>query len=164
MLDQVRPLACHPWLDALNLLPRLTRSRAHIARCPLLAARCSLLAQSKDLKAALDKKEDVRKILESKPDLTRAELNELVHTNAACVDMALDLSPPRPACHIWLAPSARLPYIDMALELSPARPACHFARLPLCPPAAHPVGRSPRGPPRIDAASSPVLIASLIAC
>ena len=46
-----------------------------------------MLNQHKELKAALDKKQEVREILESRPDLTRNDLNELVHTNAQLKDL-----------------------------------------------------------------------------
>ena len=39
--------------------------------------------------AALDKKQDVRELLESNPDLTRNDLNELVHTNAQLKDLCV---------------------------------------------------------------------------
>ena len=55
-----------------------------IGRAPSLGL---MLNQHKELKAALDKKAEVREILESKPDLNRNELNELVHTNAQLKDL-----------------------------------------------------------------------------
>jgi hypothetical protein len=55
-----------------------------IGRAPALRL---MLNQHKELKAALDKKVQVREILESKPDLTRNQLNELVHTNAQLKDL-----------------------------------------------------------------------------
>ena len=53
-------------------------------RAPALSL---MLNQHKELKAALDKKQEVREILESRPDLTRNDLNELVHTNAQLKDL-----------------------------------------------------------------------------
>ena len=55
-----------------------------IGRAPALHL---MLNQHKELKAALDKKAEVREILESKPDLTRNDLNERVHTNAQLKDL-----------------------------------------------------------------------------
>jgi hypothetical protein len=55
-----------------------------VGRAPALHL---MLNQNKELKAALDKKQEVREILESNPDLTRNELNELVHTDARLKDL-----------------------------------------------------------------------------
>jgi hypothetical protein len=55
-----------------------------VGRAPALHL---MLNQHKELKAALDKKQEVREILESRPDLTRNDLNELVHTNAQLKDL-----------------------------------------------------------------------------
>jgi len=55
-----------------------------IGRAPALHL---MLNQHKELKAALDKKGEVREILESNPDLTRNQLNELVHTNPQLKDL-----------------------------------------------------------------------------
>ena len=81
-----------------------------------------MLNANKELKAALDKKTEVRELLESNPDMDRVKLNELVFSNA----QLKDLYDSRPELKEILQTRAKL-FEDEMKELEDQRPEAFVA-------------------------------------